>query len=198
MKIIGLTGGIGSGKTTISNWFLEEGIPVYNSDIEAKKLMNSNLKVIEKLIDLFGEEVYTNEKLNRSLIASQVFQHKNLLEKLNKIVHPAVFKDFQKWIKSQAAEMLVKEAAILFESGSYRDCDFIISVVADENIRIKRVMNRDGVTEAQVRSRMDNQWTDKQRIEHSDYIVNNNKGLEELKYQFDEVYKKLLKQVNSR
>lgn len=198
MKIIGLTGGIGSGKTTISNWFLEKGIPVYNSDIEAKKLMNSNLEVIEKLIDLFGEEVYTNGKLNRSLIASQVFQHKNLLEKLNKIVHPAVFKDFQKWIKSQEAEMLVKEAAILFESGSYRDCDFIISVVADENIRIKRVMNRDGVTEAQVRSRMDNQWTDKQRIEHSDYIVNNNKGLEELKYQFDEVYKKLLKQVSSR
>ncbi|SMC88535.1 dephospho-CoA kinase [Moheibacter sediminis] len=197
MKIVGLTGGIGSGKSTIAKWFSETGIPVYNSDNEAKKLMNESSEIRRKLIDLFGEDAYLNEELNRKFISSKVFENKDLLEQLNQIVHPEVFKDFKNWIQSQNAPFIVKEAAILFESGSYNDCDYIISVIANEETRIQRVMERDGVSSEQVLSRIQNQWTDELRIVNSDFIIKNNDGLEELKEEFEEVYNKLLKKVNA-
>ncbi len=197
MKIIGLTGGIGSGKSTIAKWFSENDIPVYDSDREAKKLMNEHPEVIQKLIDLFGEEAYQNGVYNNRFVASQVFKDKELLKKLNQIVHPAVFYHFRNWVGNQHSEFVVKEAAILFESGSFKDCDAIISVVADEIIRIKRVEERDGLESEQIRQRMKNQWTDEQRIELSDYVIYNNRGLEELKSEFSELYKKLLKRFHS-
>lgn len=197
MKIVGLTGGIGSGKSTIAKWFLELGIPVYNADLEAKKLMNENEKIIAELTELFGEEVYQNGIYNRKLVSSKVFQDKELLHQLNQIVHPEVFKHFQNWVENQASDFVVKEAAILFESGSYKDCDWVVSVVADEEIRIKRVLKRDEISEEQIRQRINNQWTDTQRIEKSDFVIENNSNLEDLKIKFDQLYKKLLKRFRS-
>lgn len=195
MKIVGLTGGIGSGKTTIAKWFSEVGIPVYNSDNEAKRLMNESVEIREELIQLFGKDAYLNKELNRKFISSKVFENKDLLEQLNQIVHPTVFKDFKIWIQNQNAPFVVKEAAILFESGSYHDCDYIVSVIADEEIRIQRVMNRDGISREQVLSRIKNQWTDELRIVNSDFIIRNNEDLNKLKEEFQEVYNKLLKKT---
>lgn len=197
MKIVGLTGGIGSGKTTIAKWFSEVGIPVYNSDNEAKRLMNESVEIREELIQLFGKDAYLNNELNRKIISSKVFENKDLLEQLNRIVHPTVFKDFKIWIQNQNAPFVVKEAAILFESGSYHDCDYIVSVIADEEIRIQRVMNRDGISREQVLSRIKNQWTDELRIVNSDFIIRNNEGLNKLKEEFEEVYNKLLKKTEA-
>lgn len=196
MITIGLTGGIGSGKTTIAQWFQEKGIPVYNSDFEAKKLMNENEDLIQQLIELFGDETYKNGEYNRSYVASKVFNDKELLNQLNAIVHPAVFKHFDEWMDNQNSSFVVKEAAILFESGSYKDCDYIISVIADEEIRIDRVAKRDQLNEDQIRSRMKNQWTDEQRIEKSDFIIENNKDLKALKLEFEKVFDEILDRIH--
>lgn len=196
MITIGLTGGIGSGKTTIAQWFQEKGIPVYNSDFEAKKLMNENEDLIQQLIELFGDETYKNGEYNRSYVASKVFNDKELLNQLNAIVHPAVFKHFDEWMDNQNSSFVVKEAAILFESGSYKDCDYIISVIADEEKRIDRVAKRDQLNEDQIRSRMKNQWTDEQRIEKSDFIIENNKDLNALKLEFEKVYDEILDRIH--
>lgn len=195
MYILGLTGGIGSGKSTIGKWFLEKGIPVYDSDKEAKLLMNENPSLKSQLIDLFGPETYLNNEYNRKFVAEQVFENKEKLAALNAIVHPAVFHHFHEWVSQQNSEFVVKEAAILFESGSYKDCDFILTVAADESIRIQRVMDRDQVTQEQVQARIANQWTDEQRIEKSDFVLYNNASLEDLKNQFHKTYKKLLKRI---
>lgn len=196
MITIGLTGGIGSGKTTIAQWFQEKGIPVYNSDFEAKKLMNENEDLIQQLIELFGDETYKNGEYNRSYVASKVFNDKELLNQLNAIVHPAVFKHFDEWLDNQNSSFVVKEAAILFESGSYKDCDYIISVIADEEIRIDRVAKRDQLNEDQIRNRMKSQWTDQQRIEKSDFIIENNKDLKALKLEFEKVFDEILDRIH--
>lgn len=192
MIIAGLTGGIGSGKTTVAKWFAENGIPVYNADNEAKSLMNNDKGLKLKLTSLFGKEAYQDGIYNRAYVSSLVFKNPELLKKLNAIVHPAVFKHFNDWLKVQKADFIVKEAAILFESGSWKDCDFIISVVADEQTRIRRVTERDGLTAEQVADRIKNQWTDEMRIEKSDYIIDNNLDLNHLKTGFERVYKELL------
>lgn len=193
MKIVGLTGGIGSGKSTIAKWFIEKGIPVYDSDSEAKRLMNENSRIRERLLVLFGEGAYLNGELNRKFIASKVFEDKDLLEQLNQAVHPVVREDFRNWAQNQAAPFVVKEAAILFESDAYKDCDYIISVVSEEELRIGRVMQRDSVPREQVLNRIQNQWTDELRIVNSDFIIRNNSSLEDLKSEFEKVYMKLLK-----
>ena len=198
IKIVGLTGGIGSGKTTVAEFFLDKGIPVYNSDLEAKKLMNENPVLIKKLTEIFGSETYQNGIYNSKFVASKVFQNKDLLQKLNETVHPEVFKHFHHWLNEQNSLFVVKEAAILFESGSYKDCDAIISVVADEKIRMKRVMERDQATPEQILSRMKNQMTDEQRTEYSDFLIRNNSDLAELHLEFEKVYKELLTRFESR
>lgn len=196
MKIVGLTGGIGSGKSTIAKWFLEKGISVYDSDLQAKKLMNESFEIREQLIELFGDEVYLNDELNRKFIASQVFENKDLLEQLNQIVHPAVFRNFRIWVQNQSAPFVIKEAAILFESGGYKDCDYVISVVANEELRIQRVMARDTVSREEVLNRIENQWTDELRKVNSDFIISNNSDLNELKIEFEKIYSQLLKKSN--
>ncbi len=197
MKIVGLTGGIGSGKSTVAQFFLEKGIPVYNSDREAKILINENPALIQELTELFGTEAYINGRYNSKFVASKVFRDKELLQKLNEIVHPAVFAHFRQWLDQQNALFVVKEAAILLESGSYEDCDIIISVIADEEIRIKRVTGRDDVSAEQVRDRMKNQLDEEQRIQLSDFVISNNAGLPELRLEFDKVYKELLSRFQS-
>ena len=172
-KIIGLTGGIGSGKTTIANYFKSFGIPVYIADDEARKIMQS-LEIIAAIKNVFGDEVFENEKLNREELAKIVFNNPEKLEKLNNIVHPAVKKHFEQWLlQHTAAPYVIYEAAILFESGSYKNCDLIITVTAPIESRIQRVVERDKTTRELVLKRINAQWTDEQRISKSDFIIEN-------------------------
>src|SRR5690606_11668817 len=196
MKIIGLTGGIGSGKSTVAKWFEEKEIPVYNSDLEAKRLMNENPGIRNRLIEKFGTETYGSSGLNRAYLARLVFQNPAELKALNEIVHPFVFEDFRVWVKKQNAEFVVKEAAILFESGSYKDCDGVLSVIADEKIRIERVMQRDQISKAQVLERIKNQWADARKVELSDWVLYNNSGLDELRKEFETVYRQILMKLS--
>ncbi|MFA5619972.1 MAG: dephospho-CoA kinase [Weeksellaceae bacterium] len=197
MKIVGLTGGIGSGKSTVARFFSEAGIPVYVSDDEAKNLMNEDPALKEKLINLFGQETYLHGIYNKSYVSSIVFKDKALLHQLNEIVHPAVFRHFDEWVKAQDAPFVVKEAAILFESGSFRDCDYIITVSASVENRTERVMKRDGLTAEEIHKRMENQWTDEQRIRLSNYVIFNDSNLEALRIEFHRVYKSLLNEIQT-
>nr|WP_315210541.1 dephospho-CoA kinase [uncultured Flavobacterium sp.] len=172
-KIIGLTGGIGSGKTTIANYFKSFGIPLYIADDEARKIMQSS-EITEAIKNVFGDTVFENEKLNREELAKIVFNNPEKLEKLNKIVHPAVKKHFEQWLlQHTAAPYVIYEAAILFESGSYKNCDLIITVTAPVESRIQRVIERDKTTRELVLKRINAQWTDEQRISKSDFIIEN-------------------------
>ena len=173
MMIVGLTGGIGSGKSTIAKAFAALGIAVFNSDEQAKALIANNAQVKKRIIAAFGEEAYQNGEYNRAYIAQIVFNNSEKLAILNGIVHPALAKYFNQWAKKQTSPYVLKEAAILFESGSYKDCDYIITVTAPEEVRIARVMARDHCTEAQVRARMAQQWSDAQRIALSDAVIEN-------------------------
>ena len=171
--VVGLTGGIGSGKSTIAKAFAALGIAVFNSDEQAKALIANNAQVKKRIIAAFGEEAYQNGEYNRAYIAQIVFNNSEKLAILNGIVHPALAKYFNQWAKKQTSPYVLKEAAILFESGSYKDCDYIITVTAPEEVRIARVMARDHCTEAQVRARMAQQWSDAQRIALSDAVIEN-------------------------
>lgn len=173
MMVVGLTGGIGSGKSTIAKAFAALGIAVFNSDEQAKALIATDTQVKERIIAAFGEEAYQNGEYNRAYIAQIVFNNSEKLAILNGIVHPALAEYFKQWAKEQTSPYVLKEAAILFESGSYKDCDYIITVTAPEEVRIARVMARDHCTEAQVRARMAQQWTDAQRIALSDAVIEN-------------------------
>lgn len=172
-KIIGLTGGIGSGKTTIANYFQSFGIPVYIADDEARKIMQSP-EIIEAIKKLFGSSVFENDVLSREKLAGIVFNDPEKLKELNKIVHPAVKRDFDQWLLQHAAEpYIIYEAAILFESGGYKKCDLIITVTAPVESRIKRVLERDKTTRELVLKRINAQWTDEQRISKSDFVIEN-------------------------
>ena len=173
MMVVGLTGGIGSGKSTIAKAFAALGIAVFNSDEQAKALIATDAQVKERIIAAFGEEAYHNGEYNRAYIAQIVFNNSEKLAILNGIVHPALAKYFKRWAKEQTSSYVLKEAAILFESGSYKDCDYIITVTAPEEVRIARVMARDHCTEAQVRARMAQQWSDTQRIALSNAVIEN-------------------------
>lgn len=172
-KIIGLTGGIGSGKTTIANYFQSKGIPVYIADDEARKIMQS-VEIIEAIKQIFGNSIFENDVLNREKLAEIVFNDPEKLKQLNAIVHPAVREHFANWIlKHSATAYVIYEAAILFESGRYKECDLIISVTAPIESRIQRVMQRDKTTREQVLKRINAQWTDEQRVSKSDFIIEN-------------------------
>ena len=173
MKVVGLTGGIGSGKSTIARLFAALGIAVYDSDTEAKKLINTSAEIKKRIVEVFGAEAYAEGVYNRAYIADIVFRNPDKLAVLNSIVHPVLADDFNQWVALQTSPYVIKEAAILFESGSYKNCDFIITVTAPEALRISRCMSRDGSTEAQVRARMAQQWTDAQRIALSDAVIEN-------------------------
>lgn len=189
-KIIGLTGGIGSGKTTIAKHFASLGIPVYIADDEAKKLMD-NSEIIAKLQAVFGEEIIENKKIDRKALAQIVFQNPKKLKILNSIIHPAVKKHFTDWLSTYKNHpIIIKEAAILFESGSYKDCDLIITVTSPLEERVNRVMKRDNASRESILDRINNQWTDEQRISKSDYVIINISVNEALK-QAEEILKKL-------
>ena len=182
MKVIGLTGGIGSGKSTVLAFLKKLGATVYIADIEAKKLMNTNALLKKQISSLFGELAYVNNELNRSFISSIVFKDKNKLDSLNALVHPKVQEDFKKFIKNSTAEVVIYEAAILFESGSHKLCDYVISVIASYEDRIKRIVKRDGLSEAQILDRIKHQISDDLRIKNAHFVIRNN-GLEHTKMQ---------------
>lgn len=177
MQIIGLTGGIGSGKTTVAHIFHSMHIPVYESDSRAKWLMETDPDVIHSIQTLLGKASYSPDGLlQRSWIAEKVFGNEALLDQLNAIVHPAVAKDVRSWIAQPditGSPYALKESAILFEENLLSDLNAIILVVAPEKVRIRRVIERDRITEEKVRSRMQHQWPDEQKIPLSDYVVYN-------------------------
>ena len=176
--VVGITGGIGSGKTTISNYFKTLGIPVYHADDEAKALMNRSKIIRRKLIGLFGEEAYKNDRLNRDYLRGKIFKDKMLLQQMNNIVHPKVKSHFERWAKKQNASYILKEVAIIFENNLQDQYNYIISVVADEKERIHRVVKRDNTSEASVKAIIANQLSDSEKIKKSDFVIyNNNIGI---------------------
>jgi len=190
MIVIGLTGGIGSGKTTVAKLFSEMGIPVYFADDEAKKLMQTSETLKSKIRATFGDETYLNNTLNRVYLAKLVFTDKHNLERLNKLVHPAVKKHFSKWKAQQNSEYVIYENAILFESNSDKECDYIITVTAGKETRIKRVMNRDDVSRQDVLNRIDNQLKTAEKVALSDAVIQNEE-LQDLKPQIDKILEAL-------
>ena len=190
-KIIGLTGGIGSGKTTIANHLKSLGIPVYNSDDQAKKILYLP-ETIKSLKSVFGNSIFSNNLLDKEKLSKLVFNYPIQLKLLNQIIHPAVKVDFDKWLfANKNAKLVIKEAAILFESGSYKDCDAIISISAPQEMRIQRVIERDHLTYEEVMSRINNQWTDEMRKNKSDYIIDN-QDIKKACTQTENTIKKLL------
>jgi len=171
---VGITGGIGSGKSTVCKVFGILGIPVFEADLIAKQLMNTP-GIQEQLIRMFGTAVYQpDHSLNRKYLAGVVFNNPSLLAQLNGIIHPAVQNVFEEWYQKQQSAYVLLEAAILFESGFYRMMDKTIVVATSMEERIQRVMERDQITEEQVRERIKNQWSDEQRIGMADFVINNN------------------------
>jgi len=192
MKIVGLTGGIGSGKTTVAKQFLELGIPVYIADDEAKSLMRRSKVIKRKLILLFGEKAYVDGELNRPYLANIIFNDKSYLQKMNAIIHPRVAKHFEKWMQKQMAPYVIKEVAILFENGGDKVCDYVITVTAPIKIRIERLLKRDNTSKNKIEAIMKNQWTDEEKVKHSHFVIDNIE-LENTKNQVLKINKKILK-----
>jgi dephospho-CoA kinase len=171
-KIIGLTGGIGSGKSLISDIFTHLGIPSYNSDIEAKKLYNFP-RIRTKIIQEFGKEVYSGDLLRKEKLAEIVFTNKNKLQLLNAIIHPEVKMHFENWVESQNSNFIIKETAILIETKIYKSCDYVISVTCPETIRIERILKREHISREQISDRIAQQLSDSERNKYADWILEN-------------------------
>ena len=194
MRIVGLTGGIGSGKSTVARMFEELGVPVYYSDDEAKNLMNTSDQIKEGLIAVFGQKSFENGKLNRSYIASLVFNSEEKLKKLNSIVHPEVKRNFKKWILDQSASYIIQENPLIFENNSQDDFDVVITVTAPKKTRIQRVMERDGLSENQVLARVNNQLEDQLKINASHFVITN-ESLNDTKLQVKRINEAILTQI---
>lgn len=194
MIVVGLAGGIGSGKTTVANFFNTLGIPTYIADVEAKKLMVKSKVIKRKLIALFGEEAYVDNTLNKKHIAAIIFNNKEMLSKMNAIVHPKVAKHFINWSQKQNSPYIIKEVAILFENNSYKACDFVITVTAPKATRIERVIKRDASSKEKVEAIISNQWEDEARVKLSDFVINN-VDLEATRKQVVDIHNKILKSL---
>lgn len=192
--IVGVTGGIGSGKTTVVKLFQEfDDVAIYIADFEAKKLMNSSTIIRTKIIENFGEEAYTDNVLNRTFLAKEVFNNKNQLEVLNSIVHPEVRNHFKEFVfKNKNKAFIIYEAAILFESGSANFCNFIITVHVDLEERIHRIIARDNTTREEVLQRIHNQWKEDKKLLQTHYIICNN-SLENTRIQVNKIHNILTK-----
>ncbi|MDG2139073.1 MAG: dephospho-CoA kinase [Flavobacteriales bacterium] len=191
MKKIGITGGIGVGKTYVSDILRKLDYPVYNSDEVSKKIMNTNLELIQLIKNEFGEDIYASDnKLNSSRLSSLVFSDRLILTKINSIVHPFIFDDFKLWCLKQSSSIVFKEAAILFESGANNDLDAVICISADDNLRIERIKKRDGRTEEDIRLIISSQIDQVRKEEMSDYKIIND-GKTSLLMQINEIIEDL-------
>jgi dephospho-CoA kinase len=173
MKKIGLTGGIGSGKSTIAEIFKILNVPVYNSDERAKVLMNKNHQLIKEITQIFGTSIYQDGALNRAELGAIVFKNPELLKRLNAVVHPAVGNDFNEWCALQNTHYVIKEAAIIFETGIEKSLDGVIAVTAPETLRMQRVMQRPGMTEALIKDRMKNQFSSVELEKRANWVIKN-------------------------
>ena len=191
MKIIGLTGGIGSGKSKILSVFSTYGIPCYESDRRAKWLMQKDAELKSQIKSFFGDQIYENDQFNHRKLAKLVFANKGKLEALNSLVHPRVKMDFKSFVSQQDTPYIIKEAAILFETGGEKDCDATILVTAPEKLRLQRVLNREKISSMDIKARINNQWSDSRKIPMADYIINNIDWDKTLK-KIDEIHQKLL------
>ena len=191
MKVIGLTGGIGSGKSTVARMFELLNVPIYYADREAKNLMNSAVSLKLGIVQLFGEKAYANNVLNRGYIADIVFRDKEKLQALNALVHPEVRKHFLDWVDSQIGPYVIQENPLIFEKSDQHLFDKVISVTADKKIRIQRVIDRDGLSKEQVCDRMANQLDDTSKTELADFVIYN-ETLENTKIQVNDIHQQLL------
>lgn len=175
MMVVGITGGIGSGKSVISRIFRQLGIPVYDADASAKELYRRYPELLEKVKAEFGPDIVDAKgNIDRKRLAAIVFQDPERLKVLNRLVHPMVRKDFKDWVAGhRSAPYVLKEAAILFESGTHRDCDLVVTVVAPPELRLQRVRSRDQRTITEIRKVMEQQWSDDEKIKRSDFVVRN-------------------------
>ncbi len=173
MLTIGLTGAIGSGKSTVARIFETLNVPVYYADKVAKRLMQEDEKIVIKIIQVFGSNAYQKASLNRKYIADIVFNDEGKLKELNAIVHPATLADAEQWINTQSSPYVIKEAALLFESGSYQSLDYIIGVQANYNLSVERVVQRDHISEQDILSRMQKQMDVKEKLNRCDFIIIN-------------------------
>ncbi len=189
---VGITGGIGSGKTTVCQLFAALGIPVYDADAAAKRLMTEDPMLRHGLLSLFGEEAFDREDLNRAYIAAKVFENKGLLDQLNALVHPAVARDTETWVLAQNAPYVLKEAALLIESGGYKKLDKLIVVSAPESLRIQRVIVRNALSREAVEARIKNQLPESEKLALADYVILND-GEHLLLPQVMQIHRELLK-----
>jgi dephospho-CoA kinase len=189
---VGITGGIGSGKTMVCRILETMGYPVFYSDNEAKRIMSHHPQVRDFLIQHVGEEAYGTEGLNRALLAEKLFSNPQLLSQVNELVHPLVRQAFDEFAAAHAERALVfNEAAILFETGAYKRFDAVVLITADEEIRIQRVMKRDQLTEIEVRNRMKRQWSDNEKMNLTNFVIENNEHTP-LLIQVEQVIAKIL------
>jgi dephospho-CoA kinase len=172
-KIIGLTGGIGSGKSRVVSVFIALGVPCYITDQAAKKIMVNNAMVKEQILDLFGEKAFDQNGLNRTYLGELVFKDSRKLKALNAIVHPAVAQDFSEWVSQQNYPYIIKEVAILYETGGYKTVDQSLLITAPKEVRLQRAIQRDQSTKEEVLARMNNQWEDEQRLPLASHVIEN-------------------------
>ncbi|MFN8324009.1 MAG: dephospho-CoA kinase [Chitinophagales bacterium] len=192
---VGIIGGIGSGKSTVCKMFEKLGIPVYYADERAKYLMQHEHHLIDEIRKTFGADIYDNGSLNRKLLSERVFNNSSKLQQLNALVHPAVFRDTEEWVEEQKAlkvPYVLKEAALLIESGSYKNLDRLIVVSAPLEIRIKRVIDRDHSTREEILARINHQLPDEDKMKLADYVIENSGDLKYLEQQVLEIHKKLI------
>lgn len=197
MLRVGLTGGIGSGKTTVAKIFETLGIPVYDADIEAKRLMNSDPQIREGIIDAFGKESYEGTVPNRSFLIAHVLSDEKKLTRLNAIVHPVTIADAERWMKEQTTPYALKEAAIIFETGSEKYLDFVIGVTAPQELRVERIMQRDGRSEGEIKQLMSRQMDEQEKMKRCDFVIYND-GEKMLIPQVIAVHQQLLKKARER
>ena len=196
-KIIGLTGGIGSGKTTVAKFIEDMGFPVYFSDDRAKEIVNDDEVLKNRIKELLGDEAYDeNGFYNRKYVSGIVFNDDEMRLQLNALIHPAVKIDFENWVENQNSEFVFKETALLFELKLNESCYKSVLVTADDNIRIKRVMDRDGKTYREVEAVMTKQMPEKDKVKKADFVIYNNSNIEDLKTETEKTVMKLTVSVD--
>ena len=194
-RSVALTGGIGSGKTTVGSMFKSLGVPVYVADVEAKNLMQKSKSIRAGLISIFGEEVYKNDALNKAYISKQLFVNPTKLKQMNALVHPAVAKHYKVWLSHQTTPYVIKESALIFELEAQHQFDFILTVTAPKSMRLNRVVKRDHKSITNIEAIMANQCHEEFKIKHSDFVIENI-DLHTTREEVFVIHNKILKMIN--